>query len=151
MSYVLGSRVIHVHFPHREGLLVLRLADNMTTQHLIRLIKKEHKCLRKEVLYLFDKDDRLLPRTISLGDYIHAHSLEEPLKLSVRTESCFGTLSAQFISAHVVKLGSVYKASIMYSYYGLYNFEKSDIFSGLEEARMWIIRERCHNRYFEQN
>lgn len=56
-------------------------------------------------------------------------------------------LHRQFIQASIVEtLKDVWAVTVVYSYYGLYNFTESQITSSRNDAMLWLLKQRCENR-----
>jgi len=53
------------------------------------------------------------------------------------------TLARQFVRAAVNAHDGVWEATIVYSYYGLYQYKEHQVCGSLEAARMWILSKRC--------
>ena len=48
-----------------------------------------------------------------------------------------------FIKATIQKKNNVYIVIATYSYWGLYYFEKTEIFDSLTDANCWLLKMRC--------
>jgi len=53
------------------------------------------------------------------------------------------TLSRQFVQASVKEMDGVWEATIVWSYYGLYQYKEHQVCKSIELARMWILKKRC--------
>lgn len=49
----------------------------------------------------------------------------------------------QFVRAEIKKVKEIFVATITYSYFGLYHFTVVDYFDSDEDAKTFILTERC--------
>lgn len=59
------------------------------------------------------------------------------------------SLDKRFVRCNIVLIQKdVWKAEIVYSYYGVYEYSLVEIFDSLSGAKDWVLRQRCGSALF---
>jgi len=132
-----------VNFDGRE--FKVKVVRDTTIGMLMIKIRKFLKLRPEDGVFLFwrrrFRSDVLYPTSKLLSDI--QSDPGQVLQCNLLREATFGAWNKGFCSAKIEKKRELFVGSIVWSWYGVTTWTQVEVFENLEDAKSWVLKERC--------
>lgn len=146
-------KTIKIVVEFEEKLFKVRVPDTCTISGLQIKLRKHLKMTDTEacfiffkIPYMFGTKEKLFPAAKLISEIQYENydvSKYGVMNVVVLKESTFGAWNKGFCSAKIEKKKELFVVTITWSWYAIVTWTVVEVFNNLEEAKSYVLKERC--------